>query len=115
MQGQQQLLFGELHPGEVAYYSQIAVHKGWHAAAERAMMHLAKSGRLFSADDLRRLLEDGPQPDSMNAYGGLFLTWKARGLIRKVGYMPSRQRKRNGGAIGQWEGTEKASRMQAAY
>lgn len=97
---EQDLLFGELSPGEMAYYAELAAHKGWHTAADDAMQHLA---------DIRRLLEDAPQPGTMNAYGGLFAAWARRGHIKRVGYQPSTQEGRNGGVVAVWKGTNSST------
>lgn len=105
----QDLLFGELHPGEMAYYAEVAAHKGWHTAADAAMQHLADTGLEFTAADLRQLLEDAPHPGNMNAYGGLFTAWAKRGHIERVGYQPSTQQGRNGGIVSVWKGTNRST------
>lgn len=102
-------LFGDrqpehLHPAERAYYASIAAQWTWHAAAEKAMKHLAESGAEFSADDLRDLLEDAGEPPTPNAYGGLFMSWSRQGLIVRTGGGSSRGAKRNGGHRHTWRG-----------
>lgn len=110
MIGTQKPLWGELHEAEAAYYAEIAVHKSWHVAADRAMGYLAKTGREFTADDLRRLLDQAGEPATPNAYGGLMMAWARRGLIRKTGqFMNSTQPKRNGGVNAVWVGTNAAN------
>lgn len=104
MLGTQAPLWGELHPAEAAYYASIAVHRGWHAAADRAMGYLTNKGDEFTADDVRRLLDQAGDPPSPNAYGGLLMAWSRRGLIRKTGYSPSTQPKRHGGVNAVWVG-----------
>ena len=105
--GTQAPLWGELHPAEAAFYASIAVHQGWHAAAERAMGYLRQTGDEFTADDLRRLLDQAGEPPTPNAYGGLVMSWSRRGLIRKTGdYRPSTQARRNGGANAVWVGAK---------
>lgn len=95
--------FWEDHPAEAAYYAQIAVHRGWHAAAERAMGYLVNTGEPFSADDLRRLLADVEEkPTSPNAIGGLFMAWSRAGRIEQAGFMTSTQNKRRGGVNRVW-------------
>lgn len=94
----------ELHPSERAFYSEIAAHKNWHAAAEEAMKHLASSGHAFSADDVRELLSDAGEPATPNSYGGLFMSWSRAGLIERVGGGSSRGSKRNGGYRHLWRG-----------
>jgi len=75
------------------------------------MTYLAQTGDEFTADEVRHLLEGGPQPGTMNAYGGLFSSWRNRGLIVSTGYRKSTQRLRNGGAIAIWKGTSKAQSL----
>ena len=107
---EQLLLFGELHPGEAAYYAEVAVHKGWHVAAEQVMTYLAKSGREFTAVDVRQLLDGAPQPAQANPWGGLFTSWRNRGLIEAVGTTRPARPERNGGIIAVWRGTTKMTK-----
>ena len=102
--GEQVPLWDDLHPAEAAFYGSIAVHHGWHVAAERAMGYLRKTGLEFTADDLRRLLGQAGEPLTPNAYGGLVMSWSRRGLIEKIGYRPSKQTRRNGGVNAVWIG-----------
>lgn len=97
-------LFSGEHPAEAAFYAQVAAHRGWHVAAERAMSYLCRRGEPFTADDLRPLLADCEPPTSVNAYGGLFMQWSRRGLIREVSGGPSRLRSRRGGHRRVWVG-----------
>lgn len=83
MTAQLDLFTGE-HPAEAAFYAQVAAHRGWAAAAERAMSYLCRRGEPFTADDLRPLLADCEPPTSVNAYGGLFMQWSRRGGHRRV-------------------------------
>lgn len=101
----QPTLFGDdLHPAEASFYAAVAVHRGWYAAAEKAMAYLVNKGELFTADDLSDLLaEVTVEPPSRNAIGGLFMVWSRRGLIQVAGYQPSRQSKRNGGLNRVWQ------------
>ena len=109
MLGTQNPLWGDLHEAEAAYYANIALHKNWHVAAERAMGYLVKTGCEFTADDLRRLLDQAGEPSTPNAYGGLVMSWARRGLIRKVGFTNSTQPKRNGGVNAIWVANRPAS------
>lgn len=95
-----------IHPAEAAYYASIAAQHTWHTAAEEAMKHLAKSGDIFSADDLRELLDGAGEPPTPNAYGGLFISWSRQGLIQRVGGGTSRGIKRNGGHRHTWQGVQ---------
>lgn len=105
----QQLDLG-IHPAEAAWYSTVRIGEPWHAAAERAMKHLAMSRRPFSADDLRDLLAPYGQPPTPNAVGGLFKAWSQQGLIRRAGGGPSRASKRRGGHRHVWQGVGNESR-----
>ena len=105
---------GDLHPAEAAYYASIAAQHTWHAAAEKAMRHLAESGQEFSADDLRDLLADAGEPPTPNAYGGLFLSWSKQGLIRRTGGGSSRGKKRNGGHRHTWVGARNEQKEKEA-
>lgn len=94
------------HPAESAYYASIAVQHTWYAAAEEAMRHLAQSGDVFSADDLRELLVDAGEPPTPKAYGGLFKSWSSQDLITHAGGGTSRGAKRNGGYRHLWVGVK---------
>lgn len=99
------------HPAESAYYASIAAQHTWHAAAEQAMKHLATSGDVFSADDLRELLDGAGEPPTPGAWGGLFRVWKDAGLIKRPDDShggASRQKKRNGGHRYEWVGVKNA-------
>ena len=73
----------------------------WHAdGALRAIEHLAALGRSFDAFDVATLM--GSEPDHPNHWGSVFAKAKALGLIRKVGYAPSRRPGRVGGVCAVW-------------
>ena len=96
------------HPAESAFYANIAVHRGWAVAAERAMGYLVDRGEPFTADDLRDLMADVTvQPTTKNAIGGLFMAWHRRGLIERVGYQTSRHTQRKYGVNAVWRATTK--------
>lgn len=101
MSTQDQYPLLELHPAEASYYSEIAVHKTWHEAADAAMKHLVSTHAPFTADDLRDLLGDC-QPANPNSIGGLFMAWSRAGLITRCGGGNSRGPKRNGGYRHEW-------------
>ena len=99
-----QLSLLEDHPAESAYYANLAAHRGWATAADRAMGHLVKQGAPFTADDLNDLMaEVTVEPTTRNAIGGLFMVWHRRKLIERVGFQQSRQNKRRGGVIAAWQ------------
>lgn len=94
----------EDHPAEAAYYANIATHRGWAVAADRAMGYLVKRGTPFTADDLNRLMaEVTVEPTTRNAIGGLFMAWHRRKRIERIGFQPSKQKRRNGGVIAVWQ------------
>lgn len=98
----------DIHPAEASYYSEVAVHKTWHEAANEAMGQLVQAGTPFSADDLRTLLGD-VEPANPNSIGGLFMAWSKSGLIQRVGGGTSRGAKRHGGYRHEWIGVGKAT------
>lgn len=98
----------DLHPAEASYYSEVAVHKTWHKAANEAMGQLVQAGKPFSADDLRAILGD-VEPANPNSIGGLFMAWSKAGLIQRVGGGTSRGAKRHSGYRHEWIGAGKAT------
>lgn len=72
----------------------------WESLALGAIRHLAESGRPFQAHDLDEL--GVPAPDHPNRYGSVFAKAKRAGLIRKVGYAPSKRPRRDGGVSAVW-------------
>lgn len=97
---------------EVAYYAEIAAHRGWHVAAHRIMTDLAATGLPFTADDFRELMGDN-QPHHPNAIGSFFRVCRKDGLIKPTGlFVDARTPSRHRAAIRQWVGTQAA--MQAA-
>lgn len=98
-------LFTGLDVRDVAYYAEIAIHRGWDAAAQQAIGQLAKSGQPFTADDFRRLMDDAPAPHHPNAIGSFFRRAHADGLIRPTGrYVCATTPSRHGAAIREWIG-----------
>ncbi|QNE90291.1 hypothetical protein H0194_04760 [Corynebacterium incognita] len=91
---------------DVAYYNEIAVHRGWHVAAHHALTRLANTGKPFTADDLRELLGHDVQPHHPNVIGSFFRVARKDGLIRPTGkFVEARTPSRHGAAIRQWVGT----------
>ena len=95
----------KLHPSEACYFNEIAIHHGWHYAADCAVLHLAKKGEPFSVDDVRELLKDAQPPTNPNAWGGLFMAHSRRGTIVRCGGGTSRTPARHGGHRHVWMGT----------
>jgi len=99
---------------DIAYYAQVSATNNWHAAAHKAIMHLAGTGRPFTADDFRELMGDN-QPSQPNAIGSIFRVYRKDGIIRPTGlFIESQAPSRNGGAIRQWVGTTPKAQAQAA-
>lgn len=96
---------------DVAYYAEIAIHRGWDAAAQQAMNTLAGNGRPFTADDFRRLMADAPAPHHPNTIGSFFRRAHADGLIRPTGrFRCATTPSRHGAAIREWVGTHTGTR-----
>lgn len=101
----------DLDVRDVAYYAEIAIHRGWDAAAQQVIGELARRGRPFTADDFRRLMADAPDPHHPNTIGSFFRRAHADGLIRPTGRFvcattPSRHR----AAIREWVGVQPDTR-----
>lgn len=88
----------DIHPAMLAALSAPWFNVlSWQQAIERE----ARSGRLFTADDLRAAYD---LPDVGNALGGLLMRAARAGLIIRMGYRPSRRPSRSGGVISIWTG-----------
>ena len=96
---------GDLDVRDVAYFAEIAIHRGWDAAAQQAMNQLAGSGRPFTADDFRRLMQDAPDPHHPNTIGSFFRHAHADGLIQPTGRVTTATTpSRHGAMIREWVG-----------
>lgn len=91
---------------EAAYYAQYNVIDRWHAEAGKAMTELVKTGRPFTADDVRARVTE--KPTHPNAWGGLYREWRARGLIRAVGYRKATTKSRKGSIQTVWQASNTA-------
>lgn len=92
---------------DVAYYAELAVHRGWDAAAQQAIGQLARRGIPFTADDFRTLMADAPDPHHPNTIGSFFRHARAQGLIRPTGkFTTSTTATRHGAAIREWVGVQ---------
>ena len=100
---------------DVAYYAEIAIHRGWDVAAQTVMNHLAATGRPFTADDFRTLMVDAPDPHHPNTIGAYFRRAHADGLIRPTGRVaPATTASRHGALIREWIGTPQLALADAA-
>lgn len=78
----------------------------WKADAADLIAHLARTGGLFTANDLREYgLREPPHP---NMWGTAFQVAARRGVIEYVDHVRSRRRQRAGGAVARWQGTQAA-------
>lgn len=75
----------------------------WRSCAEAAVRNLARTGRDFTADDVRAL--GMSEPDHPNRWGGLF-RWAARaGLVEEAGARRSSTVSRKASLVRVWRGT----------
>lgn len=108
---QLELDLGGLDVRDVAYYAEIAIHRGWDAAAQQALGALARSGRPFTSDDFRRLMADAPAPHHPNVIGSFFRHARADGLIQPTGkFRCATTASRHGAAIREWVGVSPDTR-----
>ena len=71
----------------------------WHEDAVATIVGLANAQETFSADDLRKEMRE---PDHPSWPGRAIMTARNKGLIRRVGYMPSQAGPRRHGATALW-------------
>lgn len=74
----------------------------WRDGAMRAVRHLARTGREFTADDVRHL--GVPEPDHANRWGGVFLSASRDGVIECVGVRRSARTPRHASLTRVWRG-----------
>lgn len=75
----------------------------WREDAMVVVERLAKQGRRFTADDLRKELRPAPH---QNMVGSIFTAAQRQGLIIKVANATSRIKSRNGGHQYEWLGSQ---------
>lgn len=75
----------------------------WRAAVDRRIAELADTGRPFTADDVSTEVGDSPT-GSRGAMGARFHHASRRGVIRRVGYVPSGRPSVRAHPVGQWQG-----------
>jgi hypothetical protein len=88
----------------------VALHASdvrWKAAAETAIVELARSGREFTAEDVRRRV--GVLASSPQALGALFSAAAKAGIIRAVGFTVATRPERHGGVLRTWVGAGEVS------
>lgn len=94
----------DIDPRDAAYLAEIAIHRGWHVAAHKALAQLANEGEPFTAHDFRELLGDA-KPHHPNTIGSLFRQARKDGLIRPTGrFVESPTPSRHAAAVREWVG-----------
>jgi hypothetical protein len=79
-----------------------AEHQAWKTKADAAIDRLAKSGKEFTAEDVRAIAGDPRRP---NAFGArIRAAWKA-GTIVKCGYRASQRASLHAHPIAVWRGS----------
>lgn len=81
------------------------VHPAWRAVASAALLELARTGRVFSAEDVTAIAGIPAQP---NVIGSLFSTYARRGVIVEYGYVQATRASRHASRTLTWRGTAKA-------
>lgn len=84
-----------------------AASQSWRQDAEAALSDLAASGRVFTAEDLRRVAGDAPGP-SQNSFGALFAAASRAGMIEAVGITTASRDVAAGHVLRQWRGARHA-------
>lgn len=98
----------DIDPRDAAYMAEIAIHRGWHVAAQKAMTQLAATGEPFTAHDFRELLGDA-KPHHPNTIGSFFRHARKDGLIKPTGrFVESPTPSRHAAAVREWVGTQTA-------
>lgn len=81
-----------------------AVHRTFVEHAERILADLARSGEVFSADDISARLPKGVLPRNQFEMGALIGSWASARRIERVGEMHSPRASRRWGRNGRWVG-----------
>lgn len=90
---------------QASYMAQHTVINHWRPAADKALLHLANTGRPFTNSDIRALVPPHLKPTHPNAWGGLISYWRHQGVIKACGVAAATTSARNGGLVRQWVGT----------
>lgn len=75
--------------------------EAWKTSMDTAISTYAKTGRTFTAEDVREIAGEPPTP---NAMGARFLQAMKRGIISKVGYRSAHRSSAHGRAIAVYTG-----------
>jgi hypothetical protein len=73
----------------------------WPERADAALEYLARTGREFTAEDVRAMVGD---PDRPGAMGGRLLAAAKKGLIERVGFRQAERSERRSGWLAVWRG-----------
>lgn len=79
--------------------------EAWRASVDAVIDTLAASGQPFTADDVSALTGDSPT-GSRGAAGARFQYAARRGVIRRVGYVPSRRPSVHAHPVALWVGAD---------
>lgn len=77
----------------------------WKNNVDHVIAMLARTGRPFTSDDVSAITGDSPT-GSRGAMGSRFTTAARRGVIRRVGYVPSRRPSVHMHPVAQWVGAQ---------
>jgi hypothetical protein len=80
----------------------------WKANVDFVIGRLALTGRPFTSDDVSAITGDSPT-GSRGAMGARFNYAARRGVIRRIGYVPSRRVTVHAHPVAQWVGAEEAA------
>lgn len=79
-------------------------HMEWSDYALALLENFARGRETFSSDDFRKQVAGVlPDPPSLNAFGGLFISASRGGIIQHVGYVKSRRRSAHSRVVGLWK------------
>lgn len=77
----------------------------WKNSVDNVIAMLARTGQPFTADDVTAVTGDSPT-GSQGACGARFSHAARRGVIRRIGYVPSRRRSVHAHPVAQWIGAQ---------
>ena len=80
------------------------VHLEWSDYAISLLEEFARGRETFSSDDFRQQVAGVlPDPPSLNAFGGLFISASRSGIIEHVGYVKSQRASAHSRVVGLWK------------
>lgn len=99
----------ELELIQAPYMKENHILGDWAQHADKAVKQLAATGKPFTTDDIRQCIPDGLTPKHNNAWGGLLIAWRKRGVIQPIGYHQATHKPRHGGLQRIWQGDKSAT------